>query len=228
MLKRIVGLALIAAAGVLVWIWLRRQQDDFATMNTQFAPPDLSSRLPAPSAAVAVSALPSEGEAQATRPQLPPDEQAPPQAEAASAEPIPTPEELDLLFEDTEAPQPPVAPEDPTGEEGVDAAALAIEEQAPPADEDGVEAAAPVSEEQAPPADDTTTESTPDANEEELDDVTGYCVRCKTKREIVDAHEETTESGRRAARGTCPVCGANMFTFLKEEPGDEELPAESQ
>jgi hypothetical protein len=44
--------------------------------------------------------------------------------------------------------------------------------------------------------------------------VAGYCVRCKTKRTIKDAHEEITESGRRAARGTCPVCGANMFTFL--------------
>jgi len=47
--------------------------------------------------------------------------------------------------------------------------------------------------------------------------VIGYCVRCKTKRPIQGAHEETTETGRRAARGTCPVCGANMFTFLKDE-----------
>jgi hypothetical protein len=211
MLKRIVGLALIAAAGVLVWTWLRRHQDDFANMNTQFAPPDLSIRLPPPSAAVAVSAMPSGSEAQATRPELPSGEQAPPQVEAALGEPIAMPEELDLLFEDTEAPQPPATPtpEDATGEDGVDTAAPAIEEHAPPADE-------------------TTTESTPDANEEELDGVTGYCVRCKTKREIVDAHEETTESGRRAARGTCPVCGANMFTFLKEEPEDDEPRAESQ
>ena len=48
-------------------------------------------------------------------------------------------------------------------------------------------------------------------------EVIGYCVRCKTKRPIQGAHEETTETGRRAARGTCPVCGANMFTFLKDE-----------
>jgi Domain of unknown function (DUF5679) len=46
------------------------------------------------------------------------------------------------------------------------------------------------------------------------EEVVGYCVRCKTKRPIKDAHEERTESGRRAARGVCPVCGANMFTFL--------------
>ena len=48
-------------------------------------------------------------------------------------------------------------------------------------------------------------------------EVIGYCVRCKTKRPIHGAHEETTETGRRAARGTCPVCGANMFTFLKDD-----------
>ncbi|MEO7910989.1 MAG: DUF5679 domain-containing protein [Roseiflexaceae bacterium] len=45
-------------------------------------------------------------------------------------------------------------------------------------------------------------------------DISGYCMRCKTKREIQNAHRETTESGRPAARGSCPVCGANMFTFL--------------
>ena len=45
-------------------------------------------------------------------------------------------------------------------------------------------------------------------------EISGYCMRCKTKRQIQNAHRETTESGRPAARGTCPVCGANMFTFL--------------
>ena len=44
--------------------------------------------------------------------------------------------------------------------------------------------------------------------------IVGYCARCKSRRTISDACEETTDSGRRAARGTCPVCGAKMFTFL--------------
>jgi len=44
--------------------------------------------------------------------------------------------------------------------------------------------------------------------------ISGYCMRCKTKRLIQNAHHETTESGRPAARGTCPICGSNMFTFL--------------
>jgi hypothetical protein len=42
----------------------------------------------------------------------------------------------------------------------------------------------------------------------------GYCMRCRTKRPIKNAHEEISESGRRAARGICPVCGTNMFVFL--------------
>jgi hypothetical protein len=77
------------------------------------------------------------------------------------------------------------------------------------------EGAASVDEE-AEPAPETSSATT--ADEPLLGkQVIGYCVRCKTKRAIQDAHEETTESGRRAARGTCPVCGANMFTFLKDE-----------
>jgi hypothetical protein len=42
-------------------------------------------------------------------------------------------------------------------------------------------------------------------------------MRCKTKRPIQNAQRETTESGRPAARGTCPICGANMFTFLSTD-----------
>jgi hypothetical protein len=45
-------------------------------------------------------------------------------------------------------------------------------------------------------------------------EVMGYCPRCKAKRMISDAREEFTESGRRAARGICSVCGGRMFTFL--------------
>jgi hypothetical protein len=51
--------------------------------------------------------------------------------------------------------------------------------------------------------------------------IIGYCPRCREKRPIRDAHEELTESGRRAARGTCPVCGGNMYTFLKKEPAGQ-------
>lgn len=37
-----------------------------------------------------------------------------------------------------------------------------------------------------------------------------YCVKCKQKREIQDAHEVTMKNGRIAVRGTCRVCGSML------------------
>ncbi len=45
-------------------------------------------------------------------------------------------------------------------------------------------------------------------------DIEGYCMRCRARRTMAGVRIETTETGRRAARGTCPVCGANMYKFL--------------
>ena len=42
----------------------------------------------------------------------------------------------------------------------------------------------------------------------------GYCVKCKSKKEIVDALEETMKNGRKAIRGKCPTCGTVMFKIL--------------
>ena len=42
----------------------------------------------------------------------------------------------------------------------------------------------------------------------------GYCVRCKAKKEIVDAVEETMKNGRKAIKGKCPTCGVVMFKIL--------------
>jgi hypothetical protein len=52
------------------------------------------------------------------------------------------------------------------------------------------------------------------AEDRDSEAIIGYCARCKTRRPISGAHRETTDTGRRAARGMCPVCGAKMFTFL--------------
>ena len=56
----------------------------------------------------------------------------------------------------------------------------------------------------------------------ELHGITAYCFRCKAKRVIDHAHEEITESGRRGARGTCPVCGTSIFTFLSDDASNGE------
>lgn len=48
--------------------------------------------------------------------------------------------------------------------------------------------------------------------------VIGYCVKCKEKREMGDAHEvEMPAKGggtRPAMKGTCTTCGTGMFRIL--------------
>lgn len=45
-----------------------------------------------------------------------------------------------------------------------------------------------------------------------------FCVKCKKKREMQDAKEIIMKgkggTKRRAATGTCPVCGTKMFRIL--------------
>ena len=51
----------------------------------------------------------------------------------------------------------------------------------------------------------------------------GYCVKCKAKKEITDAVEETMKNGRKAIKGKCPTCGTVMFKIL----GGKASPTES-
>ncbi len=50
--------------------------------------------------------------------------------------------------------------------------------------------------------------------------VEAYCVKCKRKNEVRDAHEVTMKNGRIAIRGTCAVCGTNLHRMgrLVSEP----------
>jgi hypothetical protein len=41
----------------------------------------------------------------------------------------------------------------------------------------------------------------------------GYCVKCREKREFEGTINEMA-NGRRAAQGTCPVCGTKMNRML--------------
>ncbi len=45
----------------------------------------------------------------------------------------------------------------------------------------------------------------------------GYCVKCREKRAVKDGKVVTTESGRRMAKGDCPVCGTKVNRFLPSE-----------
>ena len=51
----------------------------------------------------------------------------------------------------------------------------------------------------------------------------GYCVKCKARKEIAGAMEETMKNGRKAIKGRCPTCGVVMFKILggKSSPAPE-------
>jgi hypothetical protein len=53
----------------------------------------------------------------------------------------------------------------------------------------------------------------------------GYCVKCKAKKEIVDAVEEVMKNGRRAIKGKCPTCGTVMFKILGGKAAPASAPA---
>jgi uncharacterized OB-fold protein len=53
----------------------------------------------------------------------------------------------------------------------------------------------------------------------------GYCVKCKAKKEIVDATEEVMKNGRKAIKGKCPTCGTVMFKILGGKAAVPETPA---
>ena len=43
----------------------------------------------------------------------------------------------------------------------------------------------------------------------------GYCVKCKSKREMQNERKVTMKNGRPATQGTCGVCGTKMFKIGK-------------
>ncbi len=46
---------------------------------------------------------------------------------------------------------------------------------------------------------------------------TGYCVKCRTKKEMKDTKVVAMKGKggkRRALKGTCPTCGTGMFRIL--------------
>nr|WP_246323760.1 DUF5679 domain-containing protein [Petropleomorpha daqingensis] len=52
-----------------------------------------------------------------------------------------------------------------------------------------------------------------DRGETVAESYNGYCVKCKEKRDF-DGEVKVSESGRRMAQGTCPVCGTKMNRIL--------------
>lgn len=42
-----------------------------------------------------------------------------------------------------------------------------------------------------------------------------YCMKCRVKREMVDAQAITMKNGKPATQGKCPSCGTKMFRIGK-------------
>ena len=47
--------------------------------------------------------------------------------------------------------------------------------------------------------------------------VIGYCVKCKTKREMKDVEKVEIKPGRPAAKGKCPTCNTGMYRILSSK-----------
>ena len=45
----------------------------------------------------------------------------------------------------------------------------------------------------------------------------GYCVRCKSKQDMLEVGIVITKKGGRMAKGKCQVCQTKMCKFLKKE-----------
>jgi len=44
---------------------------------------------------------------------------------------------------------------------------------------------------------------------------TGYCVKCRDKREMQGTSSITMKNGKPAVKGTCPTCSTKMFRIGK-------------
>jgi hypothetical protein len=56
---------------------------------------------------------------------------------------------------------------------------------------------------------------------------TGYCVKCKAKREMKGEKQITMKNGRPATTGTCTVCGTKMFKIGGGGGGGSKAKAKS-
>ena len=52
----------------------------------------------------------------------------------------------------------------------------------------------------------------------------GYCMKCKSSKEIADAKEVTMKNGRKAMKGKCVDCSTGMYKILgkkQQESGEK-------
>jgi hypothetical protein len=66
------------------------------------------------------------------------------------------------------------------------------------------------------------TQPEPEGSISASDAVEAYCVKCRQRRMIQGAKKVTTQKGRHAMEGICPVCSTKLFRFIAREK--ETLP----
>ena len=49
--------------------------------------------------------------------------------------------------------------------------------------------------------------------------VKGYCVKCRTMREMAKVADVEMKTGRKAKKGTCSKCGTGMYKIM---PGSQK------
>lgn len=131
-------------------------------------------------------------ESRAATRQWPPSPEPPPTRPSTAAIPVPH-------IAPPEAPEPAVTPEAPAS----NAAEPAVTPEVPAS---AATAAAAMPEAPASAA----------AGEEQAE-LVGWCARCHARRPMQGVSVATTTSGRRVARGTCPVCHAGITRFVAKE-----------
>lgn len=50
----------------------------------------------------------------------------------------------------------------------------------------------------------------------------GYCVKCKSKKEMKDTKQVQMKNGRPAVQGSCTSCNTKMFKIGKETTPDKK------
>ncbi|NWG18913.1 MAG: hypothetical protein HXY39_01165 [Chloroflexi bacterium] len=68
-----------------------------------------------------------------------------------------------------------------------------------------------------PPAPASTPDEPASATGDAHAELIGWCARCHARRPMQGVSVTTTTSGRRVARGTCPVCHAGITRFVARE-----------
>jgi hypothetical protein len=56
--------------------------------------------------------------------------------------------------------------------------------------------------------------STPADSAPAADGLQGYCAKCKANRQMTQVQIVTMQTGQKAAKGICPVCGTTLTKFL--------------